>query len=105
MALLDYYGFELSTGNAEAAEAYDKGARSFVAWRADAMDHLNAAIAADGDFTLPCILKAWILHGGRAARFDPVIDKLLSSVEPLLGGAGERERAFAEALRKNGLNF
>ena len=99
MALLDHYGFGLSTGNAEAAEAYDKGARSFVAWRADAMDHLNAAIAADENFTLPCILKAWILHGGRAARFDPIIDKLLSSVEPLLGGAGGRERAFAEALR------
>ena len=99
MALLDHYGFGLSTGNAEAAEAYDKGARSFVAWRADAMDHLNTAIAADENFTLPCILKAWILHGGRAARFDPIIDKLLSSVEPLLGGAGERERAFAEALR------
>ena len=88
MALLDHYGFGLSTGNAEAAEAYDKGARSFVAWRADTMDHLNAAIAADRDFTLPCILKAWILHGGRAARFDPVIDKLLSLVEPLLGVAG-----------------
>jgi len=99
MALLDHYGFGLSTGNAEAAEAYDKGARSFVAWRADAMDHLNTAIAADENFTLPCILKAWILHGGRAARFDPIIDKLLSSVEPLLGEAGERERAFAEALR------
>ena len=99
MALLDHYGFGLSTGNAEAAEAYDKGARSFVAWRADAMDHLNTAIAADENFTLPCILKAWILHGGRAARFDPIIDKLLSSVEPLLGGAGERERTFAEALR------
>lgn len=99
MALLDHYGFGLSTGNAEAAEAYDKGARSFVAWRADAMDHLNTAIAADENFTLPCILKAWILHGGRAARFDPIIDKLLSSVEPLMGEAGERERAFAEALR------
>jgi len=99
MALLDYYGFELSTGNSEAAVAYDKGARSFVAWRADTMDHLNAAIAADGDFTLPCILKAWILHGGRAARFDPIIDKLLSSVKPLLGGAGKRERVFAKALR------
>ena len=99
MALLDYYGFELSTGDSEAAVAYDKGARSFVAWRADAMDHLNTAIAADENFTLPCILKAWILHGGRAARFDPIIDKLLSSVEPLMGEAGERERAFAEALR------
>ena len=99
MALLDYYGFELSTGSAGAAEAYDKGARSFVAWRADTMDHLNAAIAADGDFIPPRILKAWILHGGRAARFDPIIDKLLSSVEPPLGGAGERECVFAEALR------
>ncbi|MBM09764.1 MAG: hypothetical protein CMF69_09350 [Magnetovibrio sp.] len=97
--LLDYYGFELSAGNRTAAEAYDKGARSFVAWRADAMDYLNAAIAADENFQLPIILKAWILHGGRAARFQPIIEKLLGSLKPAVSGAQAREGALVDALR------
>ena len=46
MSLTDHYGFDLSTDTTEAATAYDHGARSFVAWRADAMGYLDAAIAA-----------------------------------------------------------
>ena len=61
MPYSDSYGFELTTDNQEAAKAYDRGACSFVAWRADAMGHLDAAIEADPDFAMPKLLKAWIL--------------------------------------------
>ena len=44
MPFTDHYGFHLATDNQAAATAYDLGARSFVAWRADAMAHLDAAI-------------------------------------------------------------
>ena len=56
----DHYGFNVSTSNSDAAKAFNEGSRSFVAWRADAMVHLNNAIELDPSFALPKILKAWI---------------------------------------------
>ena len=50
---MDFYGFEILTSNTNAAIAYNEGSRSFVAWRADTMEHLNAAIAADPEFLMP----------------------------------------------------
>ena len=95
----DHYGFDLSTSSAEAAAAYDRGARSFVAWRADAMGHLEAAIAADPDFAMPKLLKAWILHAARTHKFSPAVHGLLADAEPLLADASPRERALAASVR------
>ena len=78
--LADSYGYELFTTNAAAAEAYDRGARSFVAWKADAMAHLGAAIEADPEFLEPKLLKAWILHSARTAKFVPVVQGLLAGL-------------------------
>lgn len=89
----DHYGFDLSTSSAEAAAAYDRGARSFVAWRADAMGHLDAAIAADPDFAMPKLLKAWILHAARTNKFTPAVHSRPRIIDPLpssLGSARER---------------
>lgn len=95
----DAYGFDLATTTAEAAKAYDEGARAFVAWRADAVQLLDAAIAADPEFALPKLLKAWILHAARTRKFQPAVQKLLAEAEPLLADAGPRARAFADAVR------
>jgi hypothetical protein len=95
----DCYGYHLSTDSSEAAAAYDQGARSFVAWRADAMGYLDAAIAADQEFAMPRLLKAWILHAARAYKFSPAVHALLADAEPLLADASPRERALAAAVR------
>ena len=94
----DYYGFDLSTDTTEAAAAYDRGARSFVAWRADAMSHLDAAIEADPDFAMPKLLKAWILHAARTHRVTPAVQSLLADAQPLLADATPRERALAASV-------
>ncbi len=99
MPFTDHYGFHLATDNQEAATAYDLGARSFVAWRADAMAHLDAAIELDAGFATPKLLKAWILHAARTHKWKPVVQKLLAEAEPLLAGASQRERALAESVR------
>ena len=96
--LTDSYGYELSTTNAAAAEAYDKGARSFVGWKADAMAHLGAAIEADPEFLEPKLLKAWILHSARTAKFVPVVQGLLAETKAAAMGGTARQRAFAEAV-------
>lgn len=95
----DHYGFDLAASNADAAAAYDAGGRSFVAWRADAMGHLDAAMDADPDFALPKILKAWILHAGRTAKYGPAIDGLIAAADPLLGDAPSRDRALMAGLK------
>ena len=84
----------------------DDGARSFVAWRADAMVHLGAAIDADPDFVEPKLLKAWILHSARTAKFAPVVQGLLADIEAALPDASDRVQAFARAVRvANGGNL
>ena len=95
---MDFYGFEILTSNTNAAIAYDEGSRSFVAWRADTMEHLNAAIAADPEFLMPKILKAWILHGARTSRYAPTIDSLLNEIQPHIDYAPRRELALVNAL-------
>ena len=99
MPMSDHYGFDLSTTNETAAAAYDRGARSFVAWRADAMGHLDAAIESDAEFAMPKLLKAWILHAARTHKFAPAVHGLLDAAEPLLADASPRERALAAAVR------
>ena len=98
-ALTDSYGYSLSTANPAAALAYDDGARSFIAWRADAMRHLNAAIEADPDFVEPKLLKAWILHSARTAKFTPIVQGLLDDIKGALPDASNRMQAFGQAVR------
>ena len=99
MPYSDHYGFELTTNNLTAASAYDRGARSFVAWRADAVDQLDAAIEADPDFAMPKLLKAWILHAARTHKFAPAVQVLLAAADPLLADASPRERVLAASVR------
>ena len=95
---IDHYGFNVSTSNPDAAKAFTEGSRSFVAWRADAMVYLNNAIELDPSFALPKILKAWILHGGRTAKYDPVIDGLLLNIVDNIEHTNTREHAMMTAL-------
>jgi len=99
MTYSDHYGFDLASNNAKAVAAYDQGARSFVAWRADAVSHLDAAIEADPSFAMPKLLKAWILHAARTNKFASVIQELLAAADPFLVEASLRERALAASVR------
>ena len=77
---VDDFGFGMATSAPESANAFNVGAQSFVAWRADTIGHLDAAITADSNFALPRILKAWILHGGRTMKYNPAIDRLIADI-------------------------
>lgn len=95
----DSYGFDLSTTDADAAAAYDAGARAFVAWQAAAMPSIDAAIAADPAFVEPRLLKAWILHAARTARFKPAVQALLAEAEPHMADASPRAKALAASVK------
>ena len=94
---IDHFGFRIATSVSEAADAYDAGARSFIAWRADTMGYLDAAMKRDPDFALPRILKAWILHGSRMAKYAPAIHSLISEIRASCDLA-PREQALLNGL-------
>ncbi len=94
----DHFGFRLRTSAVESASAFNAAAQSFVAWHADTMGHLDAAIEEDINFALPRILKAWILHGGRTKKFDPAINRLIADIGPP-DNLASRDQALLEGLK------
>ncbi len=92
----DSRGLPLDTGDAAAADAFNKGMRSYVTWRTDAFDHLDAAIAADPGFAMAKLGKGWILQTARSAKFRPVIDGLLEGME--IDQSDTRAVAYRDSL-------
>ena len=70
----DPRGHVLWTSSEAAAGACNAGVEGYAEFRADAMECLDAAIAADVEFALPKLVKAWVLHGARDAKYAPTID-------------------------------
>ena len=54
---LDSCGHALYTGSKAAAGIFNAGMHSFICWRTDTFDLLDAAIAADPDFALAKLAK------------------------------------------------
>ncbi|MBX2823937.1 MAG: tetratricopeptide repeat protein [Gammaproteobacteria bacterium] len=74
------------------------GIEHYVRWRADAMSYVNRAIDDAKDYALPRLVKGWMLHGGRDARFRADIDQLLVDARAVLPVSGERERLLHSSL-------
>jgi hypothetical protein len=94
----DSRGHVLDTKSAAAADAFNKGMHSFVGWRTDTFDHLDAAITADPEFALAKLTKGWILQTARSAAFKPVIDDLVKAATPLIDSTDDRARAYCDSL-------
>jgi len=102
---LDCRGLPLQTANAAAAAAFERGVRGYATWRRDAIQHLDAATAADPGFALPLITKGWILQMARSAAYHGKIQALLNEAAPLLRDARERalHAGLAHALAGRGV--
>lgn len=94
----DERGFCLTTGSAEAAGHLSRAMGSFNHWRVDLMDHLEAALTADGDFPMAHAVKGLVLAAGRNARFRPMIAEALAAARSGAADVSERERRYIEAL-------
>lgn len=70
---VDPRGHALWTFSKEAARACNAGVEGYTEFRADTMEYLDAAIAADVDFALPKLVKAWVLHAARDWKHAPTI--------------------------------
>lgn len=92
-------GFATTTGSDEAAAHLRRAVHSFNHWDADLMTHLDAALAADGDFVMAHALKGLAMAGGRNRRFRPVIDASLAAARAGMADVSPRERGYVEALQ------
>ena len=85
-----------------AVEACEMGINRFTRFKADAMTHIDVAIAADNKYVLAKLVKAWMLLGGRDAIYREAVDGLIADIEQCFAGqvsAGKRERGLLEALK------
>lgn len=95
----DSRGHRLSSTNEIAVAACNAGIESFNRNRADAMSHLDAAIAADDGFALPRLAKAWMLQSARDANYAEKIQALIRAAEARLDESDDRHRDYLIALK------
>ena len=90
------------SASADAIARCTAGIDSYVRWRADAMGHLDASIAAEGNYALPRLVKGWMLNSSRDASFTDTIDAQINAVESQSGNQPAmeaRERRLFVALK------
>ena len=95
----DPRGHRLSSTSETAVAACNAGIESFNRNRADAMSHLDAAIAADDDFALPMLAKAWMLQSARDANYAENIEALMRAAEACLDESNDRDGDYLSALK------
>ncbi len=81
-----------------AVELCATGMSQMGRFRADAMEHINAAIEADPKYCLPLIVKASMLHGANDARFDNDIADLIKQSRALLPSSESYDAGLLEAV-------
>jgi hypothetical protein len=96
---IDPRGHALSSRHAAATDACNAGIDSYNCWRADAVGHLDRAIAEDADFALPKLAKGWVLHMGRSTAFAGKILELIADSERCIAPGDDRERDYLAALK------
>ncbi len=94
----DRSGASLTTDSADAAAAFDAAVSGYIAWRTDAMAHLDAAIAADPDFALPYAVKGLLATGLRKPDATAAATALRETARAARPPETERERRYLAAL-------
>ena len=94
----DLQGYPLSTESADAAAAMNRSVESFVAWRTDVMDQLDAAMEDDPDFALPYLTRGILMLGLRKTEMKNGARDLLARARSARPPASDRERRYEAAL-------
>ncbi len=96
----DQRGYAITTSNQAAATSLATGLHNYVAWRADAMPQLQAAIAADPDCALAHIATGLIIHGSRNVHYRSKLEQSLAAAQRSAAGSTARERLYLQALER-----
>src|SRR5499426_1578099 len=95
----DALGHALTTDSAACAAALDAATRSYLAFKPDAGQHVNAALDADPGCLMANVAKGYFTMLISNAAFFGAIDKRIAAGEAAEVGATERERLHLRALR------
>ena len=97
----DYQGLELTTECAEAADAYSRTVRSYLAFGMDAGVHMKAALAADGEMAMVLITRGYFFHlFAIPALAKKAVDAAAAAEAAMAArGANDREKLHLAALQ------
>jgi tetratricopeptide (TPR) repeat protein len=94
----DVHGLPLSTQSAEAAQAFDRTVDSYLKYRADAGEHLKAALTADPGFGLALCLRGYFGMLAYNKAMLPRAAEAERAARTATQTATPRERLHVEAL-------
>ncbi|MGE0044436.1 MAG: tetratricopeptide repeat protein [Hyphomonadaceae bacterium] len=97
--LKDRYGNALSTQSREAADKFDAAAELIRLYRGDPIGALDAALAADPDFTMAWAVRAGLLAQQTDKAYFEEAARSLRAAESHAARGNERERAHIAAAR------
>jgi tetratricopeptide (TPR) repeat protein len=103
----DERGLPLSTDSADAAAALDRAVEHYLKFHLDTAALLADALAADGDFMLAHVFKAYLLLSAANPAHDATIAAILRTAERHAAAATPRERmhlAAAQAWARGALD-
>ena len=84
------------SGAAQAAT--ERAIHGYNHWRADALEHVGAALEADPDFPMAHVVKGLALATGRSAVYAPAIAGCVAAARAGEDGLSPRERRYVDAL-------
>ncbi len=98
--ITDYQGLELTTDSAEAAEAYSRTVRSYLAFGLDAGVHMKSALAADPELPMALITRGYFFHLFAIPALVRKAVEAAAAAEAAIAqrGANQRERWHLAAL-------
>jgi len=94
----DSRGHAISTGSAEAARAVDRAIGHLVGRRADVMEAIDAAVAADPGCVMAQALSGLMASGARKASALPLAERALQAVRVTRGASTPREQRYVQVL-------
>lgn len=95
----DHRGLAVSTTSSRALEHFETAIAQFHAYRGDPLATLDDAIAADPDFAMAHLAKAFVIVTASEGRYLPVARDHVQRAGALVGRCNERERALSAAAR------
>ncbi|MBT4490048.1 MAG: tetratricopeptide repeat protein [Rhodospirillaceae bacterium] len=97
----DYQGLELTTESVEAADAYSRTVRSYLAFGLDAGVHMKAALGADSEMAMALITRGYFFHlFANPALARKAVDSAQAAEQAIAGrGANQRETWHLSALQ------
>jgi len=81
-----------------AKDSCELGLSQFSRFRADAMQHIDAAIAADPNYCLPLIAKACMLQGANDNCYSDQVSELIKKSRDRLPSGESRESSLLDAV-------